>query len=526
MKTAGTSCLVLALLAAAGRGDSPKDKGVDKKPKRKFTIGKETTYVTGPLDKEGYVDYAAALNKRLSKGITPANNACVLIWKALGPHPEGANMSPEFFKWLGIAEPPEKGDYFIDLTRYAREQRKIASYEAALSWAEQAFPASQRPWTAKQKPSLASWLKANEKPLALVIESSKRSQYFSPLTPRRSKKGTKGLINSLMPAVQKCRELGVALTARAMLRVGQGDSDGAWQDLLACHRLGRLVARGGTIVEGFVGLAIDQIACQADLAFLDRAKPQAKRLQKCLQDLRALPPLPGLAEKVAWGERFIVLEGLLLIERHGTDDPPLVGAGKPDKGKHSTPEDIDWDPALHYFNLCCDRLTAALCKTDSVLRQKELVAICSEADAAISKAREAKTKLRLVLGGRQAARLRGELLGIIAAGLNASTVCRANQSFEHGCQIADNVVVAFALAWYQSDQGRYPEKLEALMPKYLAKLPQDRFTGAALIYRPARKGYLFYSVGVDGRDNDGHTNKDDPPGDDLPVRMPLPEPRK
>ena len=50
-----------------------------------FTIGKATTYVTGPLDKNGYIDYAAALDERLSKDVTTANNANALLWKAIGP---------------------------------------------------------------------------------------------------------------------------------------------------------------------------------------------------------------------------------------------------------------------------------------------------------------------------------------------------------------------------------------------------------------------------------------------------------
>ena len=41
------------------------------KPAPKLPIGKETTYVTGPLDEDGYIDYEAALNDRLGKGIVP-----------------------------------------------------------------------------------------------------------------------------------------------------------------------------------------------------------------------------------------------------------------------------------------------------------------------------------------------------------------------------------------------------------------------------------------------------------------------
>ncbi|MBO0698198.1 MAG: hypothetical protein J2P46_07380, partial [Zavarzinella sp.] len=54
-----------------------------------FTIGPETTYITDPRDAHGLVDYQTALNDRLGRGVTPETNANVLIWKALGPRPEG-----------------------------------------------------------------------------------------------------------------------------------------------------------------------------------------------------------------------------------------------------------------------------------------------------------------------------------------------------------------------------------------------------------------------------------------------------
>src|SRR5205807_2410594 len=123
---------------------------------------------------------------------------------------------------------------------------------------------------------------------------------FSPLTP----KGDSGLIGALLPGVQKCRALGSALAIRAMLHLGEGRDDDAWQDLLACHRLGRLVARGGTLIEELVGIAIDTIASGADLAYLDRAKLSAKQLMDRLRDLHQLPPMPGIADKVDLLERF------------------------------------------------------------------------------------------------------------------------------------------------------------------------------------------------------------------------------
>jgi hypothetical protein len=102
------------------------------------------------------------------------------------------------------------------------------------------------------------------------------------------------------------------------------------------------------------------------------------------------------------------------------------------------------------------------------------------------------------------------------------------QDAEHrNVQLQQNLHLAFALAAYQREHGRYPATLDALAPKYLPQIPNDLFSGKALIYRPSEKGYLLYSVGVNGQDDGGRSYEDDPAGDDLTVRMPLPKlPRK
>src|SRR5438132_14009859 len=93
-----TTLLLLGFLVNDNQADAK-----EKKRLPRFTVGKETTYVFGPRDKDGYIDYAAALNQRLRQGVTSANNANVLLWQALGPQPEGGEPMPaEFFKWLGI----------------------------------------------------------------------------------------------------------------------------------------------------------------------------------------------------------------------------------------------------------------------------------------------------------------------------------------------------------------------------------------------------------------------------------------
>jgi hypothetical protein len=120
----------------------------------------------------------------------------------------------------------------------------------------------------------------------------------------------------------------------------------------------------------------------------------------------------------------------------------------------------------------------------------------------------------------------GKLIGDILLRLLFPAVTKVQQSADRAEQTQHNLHIAFALAAYQRDNGKFPKTLDALAPKYLPTFPLDLFSGKALIYRPANDGYLLYSVGVNARDDEGRTYDDDRPGDDLPVRMPLPKLRE
>jgi hypothetical protein len=488
----------------------------DEPPKSKVPLGKETTYVTGPLDKHGYIDYEAALNERLGKGITPEKNANVLLWKALGPAPEGGKgMPPEFFKRLGIDEPPEGGDYFIDLTRYMKDHLQLDPNDFQTVYDQQSR-ASRRPWAEKDYPDIAAWLKANAKPLVLVVEATQRPAYFNPRCSHRDADDPSSLIGCLLPGVQKCRELAAALTARAMLRLGEGKPDEAWKDLIACHRLARHVTRGATLIEALVGIAIHQIACNATVAYLERAGLTSKQVLDHLKELRELPPLGSMADKIDLGERLMCLDSFQLIRRGEFD------------GQKPTPEErqaldmIDWEPALRNVNKQYDRMAAALRLKTRADREKEFGKIEEDLEALVKKNRD----LNKLLKEKEPGKVVGQEIGDILLALLAPGIRKVQGSADRAAQVERNLHLAFAMAAYRADTGRYPEKLADLAPKYLTAVPDDMFSGKALIYKPTEKGYLFYSVGPNGKDDDGRWYDDDPPGDDPGVRMPLPELKK
>src|SRR5262249_13561197 len=120
---------------------------------------------------------------------------------------------------------------------------------------------------------------------------------------------------------------------------------------------------------------------------------------------------------------------------------------------------------------------------------------------------------------------RGEMIGNLLIALTLPAFDKLESAAERSEQTNRNLHLAFALAEYQGDLGRYPETLAELAPQYLDTIPDDIFAGKPLIYRPEGKGFLLYSVGENRIDDGGRSYDDDPKGDDLVIRMPVPEPK-
>jgi hypothetical protein len=297
--------------------------------------------------------------------------------------------------------------------------------------------------------------------------------------------------------------------------------------LLACERLGRLIARGAERDERLLGIGIIQVISDAELALLDRARPTAKEARTWQRDLERLSAIPALADKVHLGMRYTFLNNVMLARRHpvktlrimefllGNRNPPP----KPDPEPSPTfVASLDWDVVLRTGNAWFDRVVAAQRITDRARRQKEL----DRGEAELKK--DAWSPAEAIKALRRE-RLDNEINKKLAATLidfSWTAIHWMQQQADLHEQRQCNMRLAFALAVYRGEHKRYPDKLVELAPGYLTEVPGDLFSGKALIYRPSEYGYLLYSVGVNGRDDEGRGPADTPRGDDLHVRMPLP----
>ncbi len=517
----------------------------------KYTVSAETTFITEPLDAKGHPDYVAALNQRLGQGITPEQNANVLIWQALGPRPEGGSgMPPEYFQLLGIEPPSDKGDYFIDRDAYfARHLKPPPIVEEPLPapnaieppdltkpppilvdeqnkrsainvWNDRVDFTRKWPWKATEYPDVAGWLKWNEKSLAVLTQASRRPKYFNP---KISKSGAPRLINSLLPTIQKCRAVALALVTRAMLRAGEGDVDGAWGDMKTCRRLGRHVASGGTLIEMLVGIAMEVIATNSELVLIDRVPPSSKRSLVWLKELRELPQASSLADSLDLCERMMLLDAFFSVISAGFESIDRgIGSGnsEPSFWKPYVTRSIDWDPALRSANRMYDRLVATARLGDRAERVAEFRRIVDDLKLGKSTTANLNPIQRSLMSDSE----RGEAIGNLLLGLLLPALDKMLDAVDRNEQMLRNVQVALALSAYRADHKAYPTRLDALLPTYLDAIPNDIFSRQPLIYRLQNQGYLLYSVGQNGMDDGGQWIDDEPRGDDPRVRMPATKP--
>jgi len=496
-----------------------------------INVGRATTFILGPLNADGTVNYVAALNAQASKGVTPDNNAAVGLLRAIGPEMLAQKVRPQSFRALGIKPLPEKGAYFSSLEEHARphepkDPEKINAFRDKLYAALDA--AMDGPWKTADHPIIASWLSANAEPLAQAVAASKRPRYYVPLL---SPSDPPQMLDVVIPSVVRYRTLAKALTARAMLRLDSGDINGARADLLAVHRLGRLIGSGPTLIDRLIALAVDSLATQGDQALATSGKLSARELKAHLKDLTALRPLPGMAEAVNRSERFFGLDAVQLCARQGPAKAlrDMAALQAPDDRKTSaktfltslTTTSVDWNVVLVLMNHWYDRQVEAM--TAKTFAQRQQAAEAFSRDLVRLKVETTDPKkltLSIVaiqlLGGPKAARTeRGRLVGNLLVSILMPTLARARVMEDRARMRGQLAELALALAAFKAERGAYPKALKELAPAYVKKIPEDLFINKPLHYAREGAGYCLYSVGSNMKDDGG---KDDLEAGDHVVR--------
>jgi hypothetical protein len=358
---------------------------------------------------------------------------------------------------------------------------------------------------------VAEWLTSQAKPLGLIVEGTRCPKCYIPMVA-----GHLGLLAAPLPLVQASRTAARALAARGLLRLREGKIGEAEQDLLACHRLGRLIGTTPSLIGALCGIAIDQVAFQGDYLVMEDASLSAQDALAYQEKLRKLPSLPVGADLIDGPERFVFLDTVSVIARDQQEP-------------HGVPNTVlrnYWDEILQFGNAQFDKAVAAARRPTAPERKQAFGVLDRELQVMRSEVGELGDFAFLMLHGRSLRNLVSRQVGkaltvslmpVVGVACEAETRARTRDALGQ---------LGFALAAYRADHASYPESLNVLAPRYIARVPRDLFNQQPLHYKRQADGCLLYSVGANTKDDGGSTFASQPPGDDIVLKISRRSPRK
>jgi hypothetical protein len=321
---------------------------------------------------------------------------------------------------------------------------------------------------------------------------------------------------------QQSREIAAALAARAMLRAAEQHPADAWQDLLNCHRLARQMDNGNMLIESLVAIAIDGVATQAELSLIHDCKLSTEQLTTMQRELAALPPLRDAAEAIVLGERFNCLDAMIYVAQNGLlSIRELSGDNDVQQPFDAyqvavSDRNVDWDMVLKAGNQWFDRIEVAAKTADRRSRRRAYLELRGELSAMTAAIKDSGELLRDLFSKSPREVVTNKIRDILIILLLPSNWA-VLQAYDRQFVKEKMIHTAFALAQYRTDHGHYPNQLEDLTPKYLARIPDDLFKAepGPIGYRRKGDSYLIWTVHVDGVDDNGLTEDDGVSGDDY-----------
>jgi hypothetical protein len=343
-----------------------------------------------------------------------------------------------------------------------------------------------------------------------VVEASKRPRLYQPLVAAGE---PPMLAMALLPGIGKSRDAARVLKARAMFHLGSDEVEKAWDDLLACHRLARLVGHGPTLVDALVAIAIDGIALAGDRAIFQHTALTARQAKRMYDDLGKLPPVCKMADQIDAAERFICLDVVCHCARDGfrgfrefcgsVHAKPNTVLGAIFEG--AVRVTVDWDVCLRMANSAYNRMADAYRKPNRDERNAAFERIDKEARKVYEQRKDAFSLPLKLLGGKTTV---SEQVGNALLSVMGPPLSRVANAEDRSRMWGEVTRLGFALAAFKADRGAYPEKLAELRPQYVAAIPIDIFSGGEPRYRREDKGYILYSVGLNGKDDGGRGVED------------------
>jgi hypothetical protein len=309
--------------------------------------------------------------------------------------------------------------------------------------------------TPETKTAMETFLSRNAKTLELLHQAGQVEQcrYQYPMIARQ------GFMNPYYNEIKNCAQL---INQCVLIQIQSDRKTEACQSVIDELRLGRSLSREPSFISFLMGHSVASMGVESIQRLLGNCSLSEQQISILHAELLHIRNRLRLDQGLI-GERCCLLDSLFMNQSMGFGTVPARWSGLMDTNVLR---------AIEFY----DQLEA-VAKMEPEKRLKEYQRIQEE------------SKHLSVLFF---------ITRTLVPAVNTIAIVDLRRIAQLDCARAGLGVERFRLA-----EGRLPETLEQLVPKFIEAVPIDPFDGKPLKFKRLEKGYTIYSVGEDGEDNGG-----------------------
>jgi len=305
----------------------------------------------------------------------------------------------------------------------------------------------------------------------------------------------------MTPHLTKIRSVARWLSTAALSEIHEGRLDAAVDKIQDIALLTRFQKEEPVLISQLVRIAVGSIGMGATWAILQEPNLNDEELQQLQTTWSGAQILPQL-EDVSEYDRVVFIDAFADLRKNGTRSKTWIAFGNIDQ------ESNERVKALAGLGVQTWRLGFSYADEIAYLQKMQTL---------IEDARTFSTQKSLMALARQRSSLNKlnrsqtayQKMGTLFTRTFTPAMERVFTSEARFETQREMTVAAIELYRYRLQIGKYPDRLEDLVPQFASEVPRDYMDGNPLRYRLNTDGtFLLYSVGEDGKDDGGDPTPD------------------
>jgi len=474
-----------------------------------FGISPQTTYLTEPRATKFYgIDYQSVIERELDPGVLPEENGFRLLAETFGRSFFGCT-DEHWQRMCEYLDLPTDIEQVLTFTAWWKYEKTLEPEEQEIAKSFWSYQTQiDQPLPEEAIPLVRQWLDENDAALDMFITAAQKPVLYVPPMFDAI------LIATLIHNEDMSREMVRSLQIRVRYRLTVGEIDKAWDDVLTMYRIGELHRRGvWNTISSLVNASIVGMANKAAELVLLHSDWTAEEIRRKAEEIAPFlqPWRKDEIRLILRNDRFIALDSLMHMA-HGTFgfNDHCCGPSAPDAMERFQTQ------AVYRFirmGMVMEIVNQRFDEFEQWYFSDELELSREDYDIHVF----FKNFVWYGFSGVMPHSIGPMVVDLLIPALEAWRTANKRQE-------ADVLLLRliFALeAYHRDNDGKYPEALGDLLGRTIDEMPLDPFSGEAFRYVLEEPGFLLYSVGPNGIDEDGRGYNDVPNGDDIRRRLPI-----